>query len=262
MEVCSPTFSVVLAVSLLDSLLLLPPFWDYRSECCDSWVDFSWDFALKFSLEFSLKLSSKLTLGVGSLIGSICSRCNGNCNNLISLYSWKALISSKSKSSEAICFTSENVSFCRKRSSNASSSWVNIFTFIIVVKSLEVPFGSYCLHRNVANFRDFIIYASLHACPKSCSENAPHYIGNVDQMAFFYSFNPLLSQRYPYVFWAISLAINLSGTEYGRRCGEEMLSNTLIYVNVSSTNHLATGRISASTSMENLGHSCCRPVYI
>ena len=42
------------------------------------------------------------------------------------------------------------------------------------------------------------------------------------------------------------------GVKYGRN-SEAILSNTLIYVNVSSPNHLATVRISTLASLENPG---------
>lgn len=188
--------SIVLTVSLSDSLFPLPPpFWDSCSECLDSWVGLSWVSSLEFSLEFS----SKLTLGVSSLIGSIYSRSNGTFNNLFFLYTWEALTSSGVISSDAIYITSENVPFCRKRSSKASSSWMNGFTFTIVMNSLAVPFGSYCLPGNVANFSDFIISTYFHACPKSCNLNTPHYNKNVGQMAFFCSLNPLLKPPFPVV---------------------------------------------------------------
>ena len=78
----------------------------------------------------------KLMLGVGSLIGSICNRSNGTFNSVLFLYTWKALISSGVNSNDAICRTCENVSAWCKRSSKASSSWVNCLTFTIVVSSL------------------------------------------------------------------------------------------------------------------------------
>ena len=137
--------------------------------------------------------------GVGSLSGSICSRSNGTFNNLLFLYTWKYLTSYGVKTSDAICVTCKNVSFCRKRSSKASSSWVNCFIFTIAVKSLTMPFGSYYLPRTVANFIDFMISASFHVCPKSCSANAPNYNENVGQMAFFCSFNPLLNPPSPII---------------------------------------------------------------
>jgi len=63
----------------------------------------------------------------------------------------------------------------------------------MVVKYLAMPFGSYYLPGNLGNFGDFMIFVYLNACPRSCSENGPHCNRNVRQMAFFSSFNPLLS---------------------------------------------------------------------
>ena len=86
-EVCSDVFSVDLAVSFSDSLLLLLPFYDCCSECSDSLVYFSWDSTSESTLEFSFERPSRLTLGVGSLIGSIRNWFNGTFNSLLSLYS-------------------------------------------------------------------------------------------------------------------------------------------------------------------------------
>lgn len=173
--------------------------------CSNSCVYLSW----VSSLELSLELSSKLTLGVASPIGSISNRYNGTFNNLFSLYTWKGLTSSGVKSIDAKCSTCEYVPSYRKRSSKASSSWVNFFTFTMLVKSLTISFGSYFLPENVANFRDLIIYGYFHACTKSGSLIAPHCNRNVGQMAFFYIFSHALNPPSPAIWSAISLAISL-----------------------------------------------------
>lgn len=109
-----------------------------------------------------------------------------------------------------------------------------------------------CLFSKVWNLRLSRLTDSLVAWLKFANEKGLHRIGKDGHNDFLISFRTLV-KPFPRVWWAISLANNLSETYKGRTCGFVVLPKTLMYVNHCSTKYLPTTRRYVVAYLENLG---------